>query len=131
MAEKYEHEYGLRITVEKEPLPVPPEDSASLLLFRALQELLTNVVKHAQAQRVWVSLKVRDDQLVLQVRDDGKGFMAKTDGTQWHRQLGFGLFSLRERLSQLGGDLEVKSHPGQGTSVWVIIPLSPRNLVSH
>jgi len=131
LAENYENEYGLRITVEKEPLPVLPEAAASLLLFRALQELLTNVVKHARAQRVWVTLKMRDDRLTLQVKDDGKGFPAKTNGAQWFRHLGFGLFSLRERLSQLGGDLEVESRPGQGTSVRITIPLSPGNLVSH
>ncbi len=131
LLENYEHEYGLRITMAKEPLPVPPDDAASLLLFRALQELLTNVVKHARAQRVWVSLHVKGDQLELQVKDDGKGFTARDNSGQLFRHLGFGLFSLRERLSQMGGDLEVQSYPGQGTSVRVTIPLSTKNMVSH
>jgi len=117
--------------VEKEPLPVPLEDVASLLLFRTLQELLTNVVKHARAQKVRVSLKVRDDELTLKVRDDGRGFEVKANGSHWYRHLGFGLFSIRERISQLGCDLEVKSQPGQGTTVWVTLPLSRKNLVTH
>jgi signal transduction histidine kinase len=92
-----------------------PEAEESL--FRAAQEGLTNVRKHADAGRARLVLDYRDDDTVrLDVCDDGRGTAAAVDGT------GFGLLGVRERAALLGGSVDVESSPGQGTTVRVAVP---------
>jgi signal transduction histidine kinase len=92
-------------------------------LFRVLQEALTNVQKHAQTNRVRVALGRRDGVVRLEVRDWGCGFdLAEvSDGGGPGERVG--LSSMRERVVLLGGDLEIRSEPGEGTSVVAEIPL--------
>jgi signal transduction histidine kinase len=93
--------------------PLPDEVGESL--FRAAQEGLTNVRKHAGAERARVLLDYRDDGTVrVEVRDDGRG--AVVDGN------GFGLLGLRERAARLGGSVDVESAPGRGTTLRVAVP---------
>jgi signal transduction histidine kinase len=90
-----------------------PESEESL--FRAAQEGLTNVRKHAGATSARVLLHFGDDTVYLEVRDDGRGL----PGTA--RQ-GFGLLGLRERAARLGGRLDVAAAPGGGTTLLVEVP---------
>ena len=85
-------------------------------LYRLVQEALTNVVKHADATAVDVSMIERDGRVELLVQDDGRGF-DPDDGTD-----GFGLLGMRERAVLLDGRLEVESAPGAGTTVRATIP---------
>jgi len=80
-----------------------------------VQESLTNVAKHAEASRVGVTLSYAGAEVLLDVRDDGRGFAAGV-GT------GFGLTSMRQRIRGVGGHLEVQSAPGEGTSVSARVP---------
>jgi two-component system sensor histidine kinase UhpB len=87
-------------------------------LFRIAQECLTNVARHAQAQRVSIAL-TRDEQAIrLQVGDDGHGF----DVSQQHS--GLGIVGMRERAALLGGTVSISSRPGQGTIVEAILPIA-------
>ena len=95
-----------------------PEDRG-ISLFRILQESLTNVTRYAQASQVQVSLQQQDGSLVLQVRDNGRGF----DTAQAARGKSFGLLGMQERAMALGGSLVMESAPGQGTLLCVVIPL--------
>jgi signal transduction histidine kinase len=88
-------------------------------LFRIVQEAVNNVIQHAQAQHVGVMLKRNREQVILQVVDDGQGFDAQLPRSGRH----VGLWSMRERVEQLGGQFEVRSTPGQGTVVTAVIPL--------
>jgi signal transduction histidine kinase len=90
-------------------------------LFRVTQEALRNVAKHARAMHVCLSLAYRDDHVLLQVEDDGRGF-ATPDGQGAPR--GLGLVSMGERVRLLEGTLTVRSDPGRGTRVSVSIPLT-------
>jgi signal transduction histidine kinase len=83
-------------------------------LYRAAQESLTNVRRHAAATRVSVRLSLDGDRAELVVADDGRGF-------QPHRE-GFGLRGMRERVELLGGDVRVDSRPGAGTRITVTVP---------
>ena len=86
-------------------------------LFRAAQEGLTNVRKHAAADRARLVLEYRDDGTVrLDVWDDGRGTADAAHGS------GFGLLGLRERASRVGGSVDVESAPGQGTTLRVAVP---------
>ncbi|CPU65761.1 histidine kinase%2CGAF domain-containing protein [Mycobacteroides abscessus] len=84
-------------------------------LFRVAQESLTNVAKHADASRVGVTLSYTGTEVLLDVRDDGRGF-ADGAGT------GFGLTSMRQRIRGVGGQVVVQSTPGEGTSVSARVP---------
>jgi signal transduction histidine kinase len=91
--------------------------------FRIAQEALTNVVRHAQAKSVKVTLKLRQDRLELRVRDDGVGFDGPA-GREWAvRGASLGLLSMEERTALLGGGLEIKSTPGHGTEIHAWLPL--------
>ena len=87
-------------------------------VFRAAQEALSNVAKHAQAAQVQITLTYLGDALLLDVADDGTGFdtRATTDG--------YGLVGMRQRLSRVGGTLTVESSPGSGTILNASVPLA-------
>ncbi|WP_405796394.1 ATP-binding protein [Streptomyces sp. NBC_01506] len=103
----------VEVTGTREPLSPAIEVS----LFRVAQESLTNVAKHAGASRVGVTLSYTGTEVLLDVRDDGRGFaFAKGVGT------GFGLTSMRQRIRGVGGHVEVQSAPGEGTSVSARVP---------
>jgi chemotaxis family two-component system sensor kinase Cph1 len=88
-------------------------------LFRITQEALTNVVKHAAARTVQITLARQERSVVLTVVDDGRGFSrAQVPGDQ------FGLVGMRERTASLNGALDIKSKPGAGTRLTVEIPAS-------
>jgi signal transduction histidine kinase len=91
----------------------PPDlaEGASTQLLRLVREALTNARQHSAARRVSVCLGATEGGLSVEVADDGRGFAAgKADG-------GIGLSTMRERAALLGGDLEVRSEPGEGTRV--------------
>jgi signal transduction histidine kinase len=102
-----------------ERLPV----AAEIALFRVAQEALTNVRKHAQTQQVRIELRRREDEVCLEVQDYGRGF----DPTAAPGESGpgerVGLAGMRERISMLGGKLEIRSEPDVGTTVAVSVPL--------
>ena len=88
-------------------------------LFRIAQEALNNVTKHAQTERVAVTLRILNEEAWLLVEDQGVGFdpdRRPADGE------GFGLTSMKERVEILGGTLEVRSSPGEGTAIMVKLP---------
>jgi signal transduction histidine kinase len=89
------------------------------VVFRILQEALTNIARHANATRVEVSLKKGDGQLVLQVRDNGKGITKK----QIAHPKSFGLIGMRERVRSWNGSVKLDGISGKGTIVAVSIPL--------
>ena len=109
---------GLSINVlEKTPFPAL-DDAAQLIFFRAAQELLRNVVRHAQARNVTIALKADASQIAMEVLDDGIGM-----GEGSAAKLGaLGLLEIRERFAVLGGALDVERNFPRGTKVTVYIP---------
>ncbi|MGH7445269.1 MAG: sensor histidine kinase [Longimicrobiales bacterium] len=112
----------LELALEGDARALTPE--AELAVYRIVQEALSNVVRHAGAQTVYVALKRSGDVVEAVVRDDGRGFMLDrtlTDGAR-----GLGLFGMQERASYLGGKVEIESSPGRGTSVRVRVPVAEK-----
>jgi signal transduction histidine kinase len=95
----------------------------SSLLFRNVQELLINVIKHSQANKVKVYSRRVNNQIQVSVEDDGVGFDVLELDSKPSRTGGFGLFSIRERLEHIGGRFEIESRPGHGTKVKLTAPL--------
>lgn len=96
-------------------------DSSATALFRVVQESLTNVLKHADATRVDVTLQVEDDVVLLEVSDNGCGF----DANHPAAAAAFGIMGMRERALILGGKAEIHSRAGAGTRVMVWLPFQP------
>jgi signal transduction histidine kinase/ligand-binding sensor domain-containing protein len=110
----------VRVDVEGPNRKLPEEMEQHLL--RIAQEAVTNVVKHAHANKVRIRLQMAQRKLSLLVADDGRGF----EQTEAFSELGghFGLLGMRERAERLGGELQLHSEPGHGTQVEVTVPLS-------
>jgi signal transduction histidine kinase len=102
---------------ELPPLP----DAQRLALYRAAQEALTNVQRHANARQVWLELALENDTVTLLVKDDGRGFTPEV------AQTGFGLRGLRERAAHLNGQFHLESHPGAGAQICFHLPLPEDN----
>lgn len=95
-----------------------------LVFYRVAQEALNNVARHADAQNVVMRLEQRDNQLALEVVDDGNGFdVAAKAAAGSRRSGGLGLLGMRERLAMIGGELRLDSAPGQGTRLSARAPL--------
>jgi signal transduction histidine kinase len=99
---------------------IPPSIVTSV--YRAVQESLNNVARHAQAQRVWVSMRIVGGKLVVRIRDDGVGFNAVREARGQPTLLG--LRGLRERTERSGGCCKVNSAPGKGTTVRLEWPIA-------
>ena len=123
LSERIGEERGIRIEFADDAHSKPLEDDVRGLLFRAVDELLINIVKHANTRSGKVSILRDGDHVRILVEDRGVGFDATTIGSRTSRNGGFGLFSVRERLRYIGGHVEVESERGHGTRVTLIAPL--------
>ena len=88
-------------------------------IYRITQEAISNIVKHAGAREVWVTLSRGEDSLTLVIRDNGKGFSPETAG----KGGGNGIHNMRERVSLLQGHIEIMSEPGKGSKIKVNVPI--------
>ena len=118
--------YGLKTefidTIEDEHR-ITLDENVRALLFRNVRELLTNVVKHARAKNVSVQLKEKAHEVHISIEDDGVGFDTDTDYTTKDVVSGFGLFSIQERMTDLGGAVDIQSAPGKGCRVVLRLPV--------
>lgn len=99
----------------------PLKYEIQVLLFQATRELLMNIVKHANAREVLVTVQGDKQKVRIIIFDDGKGFDGKIS-FRTDKSGGFGLFSIRERLRYIGGHLSIHSKPGQGTRITMVAP---------
>lgn len=122
LAERAEKRYNLKIKSTQTGQPKEIAENIRVFLFKAIQELLVNISKHAQAPNVKIEINWGLEQFEIKVSDNGVGF----DQTKLNLGLSdrccFGLFSIRERLSYIGGNFAVESIPGKGTRVTLTSP---------
>jgi len=122
--EEVQQKHGIKTEFEDDSQPKPLDDNVCALLYRSVRELLVNVIKHANAQHVKVSVCKEKNNIRINVIDDGSGFISGVENFTSKRAGGFGLFSIRERLSYLGGSIEIDSKPSQGTRVTLAAPMN-------
>jgi len=111
----------LHFSADELPELMPQTDIAC---FRVAQGALTNVIRHAQATRVWVALAVENSMLCLRVRDDGNGCDLAHAQRQALRGHSMGLLSMQERTLLAGGRFSIKSEPGAGLEVYAQFPIA-------
>lgn len=117
LSRDYAERSGTEVHCALEPVQLKP--SAELVVYRLVQEAMTNISKYAQARNVWVELTAGPEQVGVSVRDDGVGFnaSAKTNSA-------YGLVGMRFRVEAEGGTLHISSAPGQGTNIRATLPSS-------
>jgi len=130
LTSQIQEKHGLAVEFEDDGQPKPLDDDIRILLFRDVRELLVNIVKHAGAHKVKVSIKKPGKQICITVEDDGAGFDPAEVASMAAKRGEFGLFSIRERLEDLGGHLQIDSAPGQGCKVTMTAPLKRKEITS-
>jgi signal transduction histidine kinase len=114
------HDIVASITGEVENIQM--DEDIRYMTFRCIKELANNVVKHARANNLNVIFKVRDSKLEVTVQDDGVGFKVHPDLLKLKRN-SLGLFSIQERLLNMGGKMTINTGDNQGTSITLTIPI--------
>ena len=114
---------GLAVEVTCRPLAVKLPEGTALACYRIAQEALKNIAEHARARTVHILLERRGASAILTVRDDGVGFGPAKRKTGTEKRHGFGLLSMAERASCVGGQFSVVSGPGKGTTIQVRVPI--------
>jgi len=117
-----EHSLPVSLSVEGEVRRLPSD--LELTAYRIVQEGLSNVIRHAEAQAAWLTVSFEEAALTLRVRDDGRGFEPPLNPADLAHQGHFGLMGIRERAMLFRGRLEVRSETGKGTELWVILPVA-------
>ncbi len=116
--EEFEKRSGIAKEFNTSVTEVSIDDSMKIGLFRILQESLTNVARHSQAQKVNVGLEKNNGHIILKITDNGKGF----DTSRTTRKT-LGLLGMKERTEMMGGEYQISSKPGEGTVVEIKVPV--------
>ncbi|MBN1396994.1 MAG: PAS domain S-box protein, partial [Bacteroidetes bacterium] len=118
--DQIEKKIGIKGIVTVEPPEFETKGQIAAVLYRVFREALTNIVRHAQAQNVFIRLLKKPESIIFSVRDDGRGITKK----EISGNTSLGLVGIRERIRMVGGTLTVEGKPGKGTMLLVEIPLN-------
>ncbi len=116
--------HALHVRLGPSVAQTPDSPKLRLLIFQIVRELLFNVVKHAGVNEAEVSLAIKDGEIYTRIQDNGRGFRQESLTNHTPDKKSFGLRSIRERVALFGGQVEIRSTPGQGTAVTVILPVA-------
>jgi signal transduction histidine kinase len=119
LASNWAQRLGAEVQVSLHDLDHPIPDHTAIVVYRVVQEALTNIAKHAKASSIHLEGSVRGKTLRIEVTDNGCGF---DPSLTIRRAAHFGLAGMVERISTVGGTLEIRSHPGAGTTIHAVIP---------
>jgi signal transduction histidine kinase len=121
-AKEFQKRTGIRCRAKLPPETAKLDIDVSTTMFRIFQEILTNVARHSRATRVDIELALGDDQVALEVTDNGVGIQ----DSELHAKKSLGLLGMQERALLFGGDVRISGSPGHGTRVSVTIPTSSK-----
>lgn len=125
LVDQFSEQHGITIRLEKYERDISSDKTIRFILFQAVRELLINIVKHAKATGVDVTMSLVNDNLKIVIEDNGIGFSEDAKA-----YTGYGLFNIRERINHINGHFEVKSIHSRGTRATIMVPLdlSEKNL---
>jgi signal transduction histidine kinase len=125
LGEKMKDTHDQNVIVEAEPnLDQRLELNHQGVVFYIVEEAINNARKHAQAEHIWVRLKIQGDILVVEVHDDGVGFNVGAVDTHYERRGSLGMVNMRERAEMINGVVRIDSAEGRGTRVMIYLPLT-------
>ena len=123
LKEEVEKKHGLQTAFIESGQDMGLGDDMRAILFRNVRELLTNVIKHSRATTVSVRLQENGSEIQILIEDEGVGFDHDVRNQKSKSTNGFGLFSVQERMADLGGRCDILSAPGKGCRVILTVPL--------
>jgi signal transduction histidine kinase len=123
LAEQFQQAHKVKISVESERRVEDLPNDLRVLLFQCTRELLNNVVKHSHATRARIALTQTAPEISLSVTDDGVGFDEAAPQVPVSGDTSFGLFSIRQRVEEIGGFFNIQSRTNTGTIATITIPL--------
>jgi signal transduction histidine kinase len=121
LAEKIQQDHNIEINIESSKETADLNDNMKAMLYRAVRELLFNIIKHAQANKAKISLHKINHHFSIEIEDNGVGFHI-TNNSNFMK--GFGLFNIRESITHQGGYFDVASKPNCGTRIVINVPLT-------
>jgi signal transduction histidine kinase len=122
LADQFKRHHKLTVKIRRSGVLDPLAEEIKVMLFKSVQELLTNTVKHARADKAAIAVQAGADDITLEISDNGCGFDVAILDSGFSPDDRFGLFSIKERLRYLGGSLKIQSAPGKGTAVLLSVP---------
>jgi signal transduction histidine kinase len=127
MAEKTRETFGQNVIIETDQTLVEELDmNSQTVIFTIAEEAVNNARKHAQADKIWVKVqRLQDDLAFLEIEDDGKGFKVDDVMSNYDDRGSLGMLNMRERAELVQGVFHIKSEPGAGTQIQVVLPLTP------
>ena len=127
MAEKTKETFGQDVIIETDVELVEELDmNSQTVIFTIAEEAVNNARKHAQADHIWVKVqRLQNDLALLEIEDDGKGFLVEDVMGNYDDRGSLGMLNMRERAELVQGAFHVKSIPGEGTQIQVVLPLTP------
>ena len=123
LAEQTHKKYDIKVTLTDDKQEKPLDDDMKIFLYQAVRELLINVAKHAQTENASVYIGKDYSNIQICVEDKGVGFVSPNKHSSDAKIEGFGLFRIKERLDQFGGQIKIRSQPNHGTHVTLVAPL--------
>ena len=123
LAEHFSQEHDLKIQVSKDEQPKALKTEGNIILFQSVKELLSNIVKHSQANFVKIFIQRACNDLRIIVEDNGIGFDINLIDHKQHKIKGYGLFTIYERLEYYGGRMIIESNTSQGTKITLLMPM--------
>jgi len=123
LTDHFRKNYNATVNVNIADIDLGSPRDDQIIIYRILQEALTNIGKHAQAKNVSVTVEKKEHALEVIVQDDGKGFNTASAGQEEKKEFGLGLRTIRERARLLKGSVDIWSREGQGTRVTLSIPV--------
>jgi signal transduction histidine kinase len=125
LGDKMKETHEQNVIVQAEPgLDQRLEINHQGVLFYIVEEAVNNARKHAQAEHIWVRLKIEGDVLAVEIQDDGVGFNVGAVDTNYERRGSLGMVNMRERAEMISGIVRIDSAEGRGTRVMIYIPLT-------
>ena len=124
LVEYIHRQHNIMVIFKDDKQEKPLDAEVKIFLYQAVRELLINVVKHARAENVEISISRNDSHIQICVKDDGVGYHSLDNDNHKPSHQGYGLFNIKQRLDQLGGQIEIESQPNCGTQVTLVAPLS-------
>ena len=127
MAEKTKETFDQNVLIQCDPGLVGELDmNTQTVIFTIAEEAVNNARKHAQAEHIWVKVtRLQSDLAFLEIEDDGKGFLVEGVMDNYDDRGSLGMLNMRERAELVQGVFHVKSRPGEGTQIQVVLPLTP------
>lgn len=127
MAKRTRETFGQNVVIETDVALVEQLDmNTQTVIFTIAEEAVNNARKHAQAEHIWVKVKrLQDDLAFLEIEDDGKGFLVDDVMGNYDDRGSLGMLNMRERAELVQGVFHIKSIPGEGTQIQIVLPLTP------